>query len=63
MKYSELQAKGSAELQDMLKDLQAKLLQMRFDLADKKLKDVSQLKKTKIAIAQILTALKEQPQK
>jgi ribosomal protein L29 len=63
MKFSELQVKGSDELQGMLKELQAKLLQMRFDLAEKRLKDVSQIKKTKITIAQILTALKTQSQK
>lgn len=63
MKYRDLIEKSPDELQSILKDLQAKLLQLRFDLADKKLKDLSQLKKTKVSIAQILTAMKAQIQK
>jgi len=44
----------------MLKDLQTKMLQISFDLAEKKLKDFSQVRKTKLQIARVLTALKMQ---
>ena len=57
MKFQELNNKNKIELQSMLKELQMKLLQLRFDLAEKKLKDVSQIRKTKLTIAQVLTAL------
>ncbi len=42
----------------MLKELRIKLGKLRFELANKSLKDVSQLKKTKKDIARILTAIK-----
>ncbi|MEK7151126.1 MAG: 50S ribosomal protein L29 [Patescibacteria group bacterium] len=57
MKYSDIQFKSQPELNEMLKELQVKLGKMRFELADKSLKDVSQLKKTKKDIARILTAI------
>lgn len=46
------------ELKKMLDDLKAKLMQLSFDLADKKLKDSSQIGKAKKEIARILTELK-----
>ncbi|KKR07327.1 MAG: 50S ribosomal protein L29 [Parcubacteria group bacterium GW2011_GWC1_39_29] len=46
------------ELRKMLDDLKAKLMQLSFDLADKKLKDTSQIGKAKKEIARILTELK-----
>lgn len=58
MKFTELNNKSSDELNQILADLKAKLLKLNFDLADNKVKDVSQFKKTKKAIAQTLTALK-----
>ena len=42
----------------MLKEFQSKLMQLRFDLAEKKVKDLSQFKKTRVAIARVMTALK-----
>lgn len=57
MKFQELRNKHEDELQAMLKELQTKLLHLRFDLAEKKLKDFSQVKKTKTEIARVLTAL------
>lgn len=56
MKSSELQLKSENELNEMLKELQIKLGKLRFELANKSLKDVSQIKKTKKDIARILTA-------
>jgi ribosomal protein L29 len=46
------------ELRKMLDDLKARLMQLSFDLADKKLKDTSQIGKAKKEIARILTELK-----
>ena len=45
------------EAMGQLKDLQAKLLQMKFDLSEKKLKDTTQLGKAKRDIARLLTVL------
>ena len=58
MKYSEIQLKGQHELQEMLDELKVKLGKYRFELADKSLKDFSQIKKAKKDIARVLTALR-----
>ena len=60
MKFSDIQSKSKEELNEMLKEQQVKLGKLRFELANKSLKDVSQLKKTKKDIARILTATKQQ---
>ena len=57
-KKIDLQNKTKEELGMMLKDLKAKLLQFNFELGEKRLKDFSQVKKTKKEIARILTVLK-----
>jgi len=41
-----------------LADLRSKLLKLNFDLAESKVKDVSQVKKTKKDVARVLTALR-----
>lgn len=46
------------ELTTNLDNLKAQLMQLSFDLADKKLKDTSKINKTKKGIAKILTELK-----
>ncbi|HAU07379.1 MAG: hypothetical protein UW46_C0010G0026 [Candidatus Yanofskybacteria bacterium GW2011_GWF1_44_227] len=46
------------ELTTNLDNLKAQLMQLSFDLADKKLKDTSKISKTKKGIAKILTELK-----
>lgn len=58
MKKIDLQNKTNEELNMMLKDFKAKLLQFNFELGEKRLKDFSQVKKTKKNIARILTILK-----
>lgn len=58
MKISDLNNKSKDELNLLLADLKAKVLKLNFDLADNKVKDVSQFKKTKKDIARILTLLK-----
>lgn len=59
MKAEEIKTKSTEELNQMLVDLKAKLLKLNFDLADNKVKDFSQMKKTKKDIARVLTILKQ----
>jgi len=56
-KINDLKNKSIEELNATLKETKGKLLQFNFDMADKRLKDYSQIKKTKIKIARILTML------
>ena len=49
MKYSDLQSKDPVELKESLKELKVKLGKFRFELANKTLKDFSQINKTKTA--------------
>ena len=58
MKFLDIQSKSQAELQEMLKELQIKLGKLRFELANKSLKNTSQISKTRRDIARIMTALK-----
>ena len=58
MKKNDLTNHSAAELQHLLSEARAKLSQMRFDLADKKLKRTSDVEVTRRTIARLLTALK-----
>ena len=58
MKFNELKNISKDELNKLASDLRAKLLKLNFDLADNKVKDVSQIKKTKKDVARVLTILK-----
>ena len=58
-KNVDLQNKTTEELAKMLQDLKAKILQFNFELAEKRLKDFSQIKKTKKEIARILTLINQ----
>ena len=49
--------KTKEELMGIFKDQRAKLLKLKFDLNENKLKDVSQIIKTKKDIARTMTAL------
>ncbi len=60
MKPQELNNKEARELSALLAESREKLVQLGFDIADRKIKDTSQLKKTKKDIARILTALRVQ---
>lgn len=51
--------KTREELVNMFKEQRTKLLKLKFDLNEKRLKDVSQIRKTKKDIARIMTALKK----
>jgi ribosomal protein L29 len=57
MEYKELKNKKEAELQKELAESRDKLREMRFKDANKQLKDVRVIKKTRVTIAQILTLL------
>jgi len=60
MKYADLQNKDSHELQEMLKEAKVKLGKLRFDLANKALKDFSRIGKIRREVAQIMTAIRVQ---
>ena len=49
--------KTREELAGMFKEQKVKLLKLKFDLNEKKLKDFSQINKTKKDVARIMTAL------
>ena len=57
MTFEELKNKSKEELVHMHKELKAKIMKLDFDLAGSKLKDVSQIKKTKREVARVLTVL------
>ena len=59
MKAKELITKEDAELERILQETKAKLVQLRFELKNKKLKDTNRVKESKKDIARILTILKE----
>lgn len=58
MRIAELRQKSKTELQKILAENREKLRQLRFDLAAGKIKNVREIRKTKKAIAQILTLLR-----
>ena len=59
MKAKELREQSEKQLQILVKDSKEKLKSFRFSLANKQLKDYSEIKKTKKIIARIKTDLKE----
>lgn len=59
MKFKELKLKQAAELKKMLEETREKIRDLRFKMANRKLKNSSEVKKTKILVARILTLLKQ----
>ncbi len=57
MKAKDLDNKSVDELSHLLQEAKNLMLRMQFDLASKKLKDVSKIQKTKKDIARILTKM------
>lgn len=57
MNIKELQKKSKSGLEKILRERRERLRALRFDLDQGKLKDTSQIKKTKKDIAKILTLL------
>lgn len=58
MKTPDLKTNSRAELETMLQNARMQISQMRFDLADKKLKKTSDIAATRRLIARILTVMK-----
>ena len=63
MKFSDIQSKSEAELNEMLNELRVKLGKLRFELAGKSLKDTSQIGKIRRDIARTMTAISQNPNK
>ena len=59
MKAKELREQSERQLQILVKDSKEKLKSLRFSLANKQLKDYSQIKKTRKIIARVKSVLKE----
>ena len=59
MEFKELKNKTKPELQKTLKDQREALREFRFKVANRSLKNVKDVKKTRTAIARILTAIKQ----
>lgn len=59
MKVKDLRQKTSEELKKMLAEKQEELLNLRFEIANRKLKDFSRVEKGRKMIARILTIVRE----
>ena len=59
MEIKELKSKSEEELELSLKELREKSRKLKFDLAEKKLKNVREISLTRKTIAKILTILKQ----
>ncbi|MFH0852623.1 MAG: 50S ribosomal protein L29 [bacterium] len=57
MKIKELKTKNDQELDLSLKELREKLRKIKFDLAEKKLKNIGEISDTRKTIARILTLI------
>ncbi|MBM3250766.1 MAG: 50S ribosomal protein L29 [Candidatus Nealsonbacteria bacterium] len=60
MKIGEIRQKPQKELQEILRDKQEKLRQLRFDFASGKVKNVREIQQIKKDIARILTIINNQ---
>jgi len=58
MKIKELQKRPKKELKYLLENSRKKLMDLRFKVSSRQLKNVREIRKTKKLIAQILTLLK-----
>ncbi|MBW6440568.1 50S ribosomal protein L29 [Patescibacteria group bacterium] len=59
MDIKELKEQSENQLQLLIKESKEKLNKLRFSLANKQLKDYSDIKKTKVTIARAKSTLKE----
>ncbi|MCK5084635.1 MAG: 50S ribosomal protein L29 [Candidatus Pacebacteria bacterium] len=59
MKAKELREQSEKQLQILVKDSKEKLKSLRFSLANKQLKDYSEIKKTRKVVARAKSVLKE----
>ena len=63
MKIKELTTKNDQELEIHLKELREKLRKLKFDLAEKKLKNSGEISGSRKTIARILTILQQRHEK
>ncbi len=63
MKAKELRERSENQLQALVKESKEKLNKLRFSLANRQLKDYSDVKKTKKIIARAKSVLKEKTEK
>ncbi len=63
MKAKELRERSENQLQVLVKESKEKLNKLRFSLANRQLKDYSDVKKTKKIIARAKSVLKEKAEK
>lgn len=59
MKYKELKNKSKVELQKLIRESREKLRELRFKIANRSLKNITEIDKTRKIIAKALTALKQ----
>ena len=59
MKAKELREQSEKQLQILIKESKEKLKNLRFSIANKQIKDYSDIKKTRKIIARVMTVLKE----
>ncbi len=59
MKTKELRQKTSQEIELLLKEHREKFRRLRFDLSEKKLKNVKEISSNKKTIARVLTILEQ----
>lgn len=60
MEFKELKTKNASELQKLLSLNQEKLRELRFKDSNKQLKNIREIRATKMLVAQILTLLNKQ---
>ena len=57
--FNAIKNKSLEELEKQLSELRARSIDLKFDLASGKVKNISEIQKNKKSIAQLLTVLKE----
>ena len=57
--FTAIKNKSVEELEKQLSELRARSIDLKFDLASGKVKNISEIQKNKKSIAQLLTVLKE----
>ena len=57
--FNAIKNKSVEEIEKQLGELRARSIDLKFDLASGKVKNISEIQKNKKSIAQLLTALKE----
>ncbi len=58
MDFADLKHKSIKELQELLAEKRQELHELKFKVGEKQLKNVRAIKKTRLAVAQVLTLLK-----